>query len=68
MKSFEKKNTPNKCCWLTKKKSITGGSIIRRGISKKKGGIGLQFVKNNKRRFFPNLHKVRIKLKNGTIR
>lgn len=68
MKNFQIKNTPKKICWLTKKKSTKGGNIIHRGISKKKGGIGLQLVKNNKRQFFPNLQKVRIKLKNGMIK
>ena len=37
-----------------------GGSIIRRGLAKKKGGIGMHVVKNNKRTFTPNLHKHRI--------
>ena len=54
-----------KKCYFTGKKASVGGSITRRGISKKAGGIGLQLVKNNKRVFKPNLQKVRVNV-NGT--
>ena len=52
-------------CYFCGKKAVVGGSITHRGISKKKGGIGLQLVKNNKRVFKPNLQKVKLK-ENGT--
>ena len=51
-------------CYFTGKKASVGGSIVHRGIAKKKGGIGLQLVKNNKRIFKPNLQKVKV-LVNG---
>ncbi len=45
-----------------------GGRIIYKGVSKKAGGIGLQLVKNNKRKFRPNLQRVRVKLPSGQVK
>ncbi len=45
-----------------------GGRIIHKGVSKKAGGIGLQLVKNNKRKFRPNLQHVRVKLPSGQVK
>lgn len=56
-----------KKCQITGKQPHMGGSIVRKGISKKKGGIGLQLVKINKRKFRPNLQRVRVVLPNGSI-
>ena len=49
-------------CKICKKKSVVGGRITHRGIAKKRGGIGLQLVKNTKRIFKPNLQKVKMTL------
>jgi large subunit ribosomal protein L28 len=44
----------------------TKGSIIhRKGQSKKSGGIGTHVTKVTKRKFRPNLQRVRVKLPNG---
>jgi large subunit ribosomal protein L28 len=48
-----------KVCALTGKKPICGGSIVRSGKAKKKGGIGTHVVKRTKRRFLPNLQRVK---------
>ncbi|MCH2174120.1 MAG: 50S ribosomal protein L28 [Lentisphaeria bacterium] len=56
-----------KVCYFTGKRKKVGGSIVHRGLSKKKGGIGLQLVKNNKRTFKPNLQKVKI-VENGKVK
>ena len=42
-------------CDVCGKKKVVGGSIIRKGLAKKKGGIGMHVVKSNKRTFKPNL-------------
>ena len=47
-------------CDICGKKVVSGGHIIHRGLSKKSGGIGLQLVKTNKRKFKPNVQKLRI--------
>ena len=55
----------SRICAITGKRPRTGGRIIRKGVSKKSGGIGLQLVKVNKRKFRPNLQRVRVKLPSG---
>ncbi len=51
----------SKECYVCKKRKVSGGQITRRGLAKKKGGIGMHVVKNVKRTFKPNLQSVRIK-------
>ncbi len=46
-------------CELTGKGSIKGRRIIRSGKPKKKGGIGTHITKTTKRRWMPNLQKVK---------
>ena len=54
-------------CDFCGKKSITGNSIARRGLPKKKGGVGLKTTGVTKRRFLPNLQVKRI-LVNGKVK
>lgn len=42
-------------CSICGKTKVVGGTITRKGLAKKKGGIGLHVVKSNKRTFKPNL-------------
>jgi large subunit ribosomal protein L28 len=58
----------SKVCSVTGKHPVTGGSIVHRGQSKSKGGIGLQLVKVNKRKFRPNLQRVRVVLPSGQVK
>ncbi len=58
----------SRICAITGKRPVTGGKIINKGVSKKAGGIGLQLVKNNKRKFRPNLQRIRIKLPSGQVK
>ncbi|PCI77983.1 50S ribosomal protein L28 [Candidatus Aerophobetes bacterium] len=46
-------------CIVTKKKTSTGKSYSKRGIAKKKKGIGLNITGCVKRRFLPNIFKKR---------
>jgi large subunit ribosomal protein L28 len=46
-------------CEICGKHKVSGGHITRRGLAKKKGGIGMHVVKNTKREFKPNLKNVR---------
>jgi large subunit ribosomal protein L28 len=43
-----------------------GNTIIRKGLEKKKGGIGLHTTGITKRRFSPNLQKVKV-VENGGV-
>ncbi|HIG11223.1 MAG: 50S ribosomal protein L28 [bacterium] len=46
-------------CEFCGKGTKTGGSIARRGLPKKKGGVGLRITKRTKRTFKPNIQRVR---------
>lgn len=46
-------------CELTGKRPIKGSRIWRSGKAKKLGGIGTHVTAITKRRFFPNLQRVR---------
>ncbi len=48
-----------KVCPICDKGPVKGNSIVKRGMAKKKGGIGRRNVRVNKRRFLPNLQPVR---------
>jgi large subunit ribosomal protein L28 len=52
-------------CQLTGKKKVSGYRISRKGKKKRIGGIGTHITKRIKRKFYPNLKKIRIKLSNG---
>ncbi|MBI3879488.1 MAG: 50S ribosomal protein L28 [Verrucomicrobia bacterium] len=47
---------------------IKGHHIWRSGKAKKKGGIGMHVTAMTKRRFFPNLQRVKLLLPSGEVR
>jgi len=49
-----------KVCSITGSKVTRGSVIHRRGMAKKKGGVGRHVTKNVPRIFSPNLHERRI--------
>lgn len=58
----------SKVCEICGKRRTVGGSITRRGLAKKKGGIGMHVVKNTKRTFSPNVQSVRVAVRGGVKR
>ena len=54
-------------CELTGKRPIKGSIIWRSGKSKKSGGIGTRVTAITKRRFMPNLQRVKAVV-NGEVR
>jgi len=46
-------------CEICGKGVLSGGSISRRGLAKKLGGVGSRVIARNKRKFRPNLQRVR---------
>lgn len=46
-------------CEICGKRPIRGCSITRRGLAKKKGGVGRKITGRNKRSFNPNIQRVR---------
>ncbi len=57
----------SRICELTGKRPIKGSIIWRSGKAKKKGGIGQHVTAITKRRFIPNLQRVRA-LVDGEVR
>ena len=50
----------SKVCSITGSRSSRGSIIRRRGMAKKKGGVGRHVTKNVPRVFSPNLHAHRV--------
>ena len=55
----------SKICEICGKKPVAGRTIKRRGLAKKKGGVGQKITGVNIRRFIPNLKHIRAII-NGT--
>ena len=49
----------SKICYICGKKPAAGKTIKRRGLAKKKGGVGKKITGITIRRFLPNLQSVR---------
>lgn len=49
----------SKICEICGKKPVAGRSIVRRGLAKKKGGVGRKITGITPRRFLPNLKTIR---------
>ena len=50
-------------CEICGKGPVSGRVISRKGLAKKKGGVGKKVTGIAKRRFFPNLQTVRVVLR-----
>lgn len=57
----------SRICELCGKGPLTGNKIVRHGLAKYKGGIGLHTTAVTRRRFLPNLHTVHA-IVNGTTK
>jgi large subunit ribosomal protein L28 len=49
----------SRVCEFCGKGTAVGGTIARRGLPKKKGGVGLRITGRSKRTFKPNIQRVR---------
>ena len=49
----------SRVCYFTGKQTISGRSITRRGKAKHLGGVGRKITGKSKRKFKPNIQKVR---------
>jgi len=57
----------SRVCFFTGKRTHVGNSITRRGKAKHLGGVGKKITGINKRKFKPNIQKIRV-LIDGRIR
>ncbi len=58
----------SRICELCGKKPFRGHQITRRGMAKKKGGVGQKITGKTKRSFLPNLQRVRAVREGRTVR
>jgi large subunit ribosomal protein L28 len=56
----------SRVCYYTGKRTTVGRSIARRGKAKYLGGVGRKVTGSNKRKFKPNVQKVRAVV-DGTV-
>ena len=54
-------------CEFCGKRTESGGSIARRGLPKKQGGVGLRTTGHTHRKFKPNIQRVRAVV-NGEVK
>ena len=55
-----------KICYMCGKRPISGNSIARRGLAKKAGGVGKKITGITRRRFLPNLQRIKVLIKHNT--
>jgi len=55
-------------CEICGKGPVQGMRIVRHGMPKKKGGIGLHTTGITPRRFLPNVQNIRVARGGGTVR
>ena len=58
----------SRVCEYSGKRPRVGKKVVRRGKAKREGGIGQNVTGISKRRWKPNLQKIRIIDENGTVR
>lgn len=57
----------SRVCNVCGKGTTTGYAYARRGLAKKKGGVGRKITGKTKRTYLANLQPIRARLNNGTI-
>ncbi|MFA7171986.1 MAG: 50S ribosomal protein L28 [Kiritimatiellia bacterium] len=57
----------SRICEICGKAPRSGNTIVRHGLAKYKGGIGLHTTGISKRRFLPNIKVVRAKTSTGGV-
>lgn len=54
-------------CQVTGRRTRVGNKVARRGLAKKKGGVGRRVTGRNKRTYKPNIQDVRLLTPDGTV-
>lgn len=57
----------SRVCEVTGRRTRVGRTVARRGLAKKKGGVGRRVTGRAKRKFKPNIHTVRVLTPEGTV-
>jgi large subunit ribosomal protein L28 len=57
----------SRVCEVTGRRTRVGNRVARRGLAKKKGGVGRRVTGRSKRTFKPNIQTVRVLTPDGTV-
>jgi large subunit ribosomal protein L28 len=57
----------SRVCAVTGRRTRVGNSVARRGLAKKKGGVGRRVTGRSKRKFKPNIQTVRLLTPEGGV-
>ncbi len=57
----------SRVCQITGRRTRVGNKVARRGLAKKTGGVGRRVTGRTKRKFKPNIQKVRVLTPDGTV-
>jgi large subunit ribosomal protein L28 len=57
-----------RACDVCGKSTSTGNRVVRHGLAKAKGGIGLHTTGITRRKFLPNLQRIRVMENGGVVR
>ena len=57
----------SRVCDITGRRTRVGNRVSRRGLAKAKGGVGRRVTGRNKRKFKPNIQRVRVLTPDGTV-
>ncbi len=57
----------SRVCEITGRRTRTGNQVTRRGLAKKKGGVGRRVTGRSKRKFKPNIQTVRVLTPEGSV-
>ncbi len=58
----------SRVCEICNKKTVAGNQIETRGLAKWKGGVGKKITGKTKRKFKPNIQKVKALVNKNTVR
>ena len=58
----------SRVCDICGKGTMSGRSIVRHGLAKKHGGVGLHTTGISARKFMPNLQRIRVLENGGVVR
>lgn len=57
----------SRVCAVTGRRTRVGNTVARRGLAKKQGGVGRRVTGRSKRKFKPNIQKVRVLTPEGGV-
>ncbi len=57
----------SRVCQITGRRTRVGNKVTRRGLAKKKGGVGRRVTGRSKRKFKPNIQTVRVLTPEGGV-